>query len=236
MSFPELVQSYPYLFTNIASFLIFVVGGRFILQRRHWGVMLLCGALNAPCFPLLIFFENEYWNPVRLGGWILGVEDILCSFMVAVMSWFVFALLFSRRITIPERPKILWPRYRIIAGVSVLIFLFCYWVGLKSMTSLVLTCAIVACLVIMIKRELWPLALGGGIGFGVIYLVMVRIYFFIWPDFVLQWNAQAFWGCPVGGIPMGEIVWALAFGVYWPLFMMYVLDIRYGRSAFRAAS
>lgn len=231
MTFGELTQAYPYLFSNIASFLIFVVGGRFILQKRHWDAMLLCGALNAPAFPFLVLLEDEYWMPVRLGGGILGVEDILCSFMVAAMAWFAVALLFGRRITIPERPKILWPRYRIIAGVSVLIFLLSYLVGLTGMTALVLTCALVAGLLILRERGLWPVALGGVVGFAVIYLVIVRIYFFIWPDFVLQWNMQAFWGRSVGGIPRGEIVWASVFGAYWPLFMMHVLDIRYERSS-----
>ena len=226
MSLIELFQSYPYLFTNLVSFLIFVVGGRWILQKHHWRLMVICGALNAPAFPFLIFLENEYWRPVRLGGWILGVEDILCSFMVAAMVWFVIGLLFGRRIALSDRLRIVWPRYRIIAGVSVLIFLLCYMVGLTGMTSLVLSCMIVTGLLLCRNRELWPIALVGLVGFTAVYLAIVRIYFFIWPDFVLQWNARGFWGHLIGGVPLGEIAWALIFGAYWPLFMMHDLDLR----------
>ena len=226
MTIGVLFQAYPYLFTNIVSFLIFVVGGRLILPKRHWGVMMICGALNAPCFPFLIFLENEYWNPVRVGGWILGVEDILCSFMVAAMPWFVIAMSFGRRIKLPDKLKIFWPRYRIIAGISVIIFLLCYLAGLKGMTSLLTACGSVAALLLLWKKERWLFALGGIVGFTVIYLVLVRIYFFIWPEFVLQWNMQSFWGGLILGIPLGEIAWAPIFGAYWPLFMMHILDLQ----------
>ena len=226
MTIGALFQAYPYLFTNIASFMIFVIGGRWILQKNHWRLMMICGALNAPCFPFLIFLENEYWNPVRVGGWILGVEDILCSFMVAVISWFVIAMSFGRRIKLPDKLTILWPRYRIIAGISVIIFLLCYLAGLKGMTSLLTACGSVAALLLLWKKERWPFALVGIAGFSVIYLVLVSIYFFIWPEFVLQRNTQAFWGGLILGIPLGEIAWASIFGAYWPLFMMHILDLQ----------
>lgn len=236
MNSVDLLQTYPYLFTNIVSFLIFVVGGRWILRRDHWRAMMIGGALNAPCFPLLIFLENNYWHPLRLGGWILGIEDMLCSFMVAAISWFVIALTFGNRMTMPDNLKILWPRYRIIAGISVLLFLLFNLTGFIGMTSLVFTCTIVTAMLLFMKRELWPVALGGIIGFAVIYLVLVRIYFFVWPDFVLQWNMQTFWGRLIWGMPLGEIVWACVFGAYWPVFMINVWNIHYSRQSFLAVA
>jgi hypothetical protein len=221
----EIIEDYPYFFANILSSLILLTAGRIFLSRQQWQLMILSGLLSVPCFPFLIFFEKEYWNPVRLGGWMLGIEDLFCSFWVAALAWFTVAMPLRNHIILNDQLRISWYRYRIICGISVILFLLLYLLEFGGMGSLLLTCGIVAILLLIRNRKLWPLFITGIFLYPVLYLVLLKYFYWIWPHFVKQWNPLSFWGgTSFLEIPRGEITWAVIFGAYWPLLMTYVLD------------
>ncbi len=70
----------------------------------------------------------------------------------------------------------------------------------------------------------------GGIGFSLIYCGIVKGVFYLWPDFVSCWKSTSPWGLLVFGIPLGEIAWAVSFGLCWPLFAGFVFDLRLSAS------
>lgn len=221
----EFMKAYPYLCTNTISTAFLLIVGWFVLTRAQWKTMVLCGLANVPCFVFLVLLENEYWSPVRLGGLALGIEDILCSFAVAAMGWFVIGLFFADRIPLLVRGKILLLRYAILATLSGITFLLLSsLMNLSGMTALILTCLVVAAVMFLARRSLWPVVLVSLLGFPIFYLCIVKVYFLIWPEFVHQWNSTTLWGKPVFGIPLGEITWSVVFGVYWPLFVMFITD------------
>jgi len=224
----DIIKAYPYLFANVLSILILLTAGRIFLSRQQWRVMILSGLLNAPCFPFLIFLEREYWSPIRLGGWMLGIEDVFCSFWVAVLGWFVVALLLHNQIVLNKQLRISWYRYRVVGGISAILFLLWYALKFSGMGSLILACGIVAALLLIRNKQAWPLFITGIFLYPVLYVVLLKFFFWIWPDFVKQWNPLSFWGTTTFlGVPRGEIVWAFVFGAYWPLLMTYVFDVRF---------
>jgi hypothetical protein len=227
----DILKAYPYFFANLLSILMLLTVGRIFLSRQHWRVMLLSGLFNAPCFPFLIFLEKEYWSPARFGGWMLGIEDVFCSFWVAALVWLMVALSWRNQIILNDQVRISWYRYRIICGISVILFLLWYVLGFGGMGSLLLACGAIAILLLIQNRKPWPLFIPGIFLYPVLYLMMLKIFFWIWPDFVKQWNPVSFWGASTFlGIPHGEIAWAFIFGAYWPLFIAYVLDFRFSLS------
>jgi hypothetical protein len=188
--------------------------------------MVWSGLLNIPCFPFLVFLEKEYWTQVRFGGWILGVEDVICSFWVAAAVWLVVALPLGNQMLINGRIRIFWFRYFIMSSLSAFLFLSFYFMGFGGMGSLILACLIVTAFLLLRIRKPWLIFFTGIILHPVFYSLEVKLFFWFWPDFITQWNMRTIWGSPILGIPLGETTWAVIFGAYWPLFMAYVFDLR----------
>ena len=225
MNLIDILKAYPYFFASLLSVLILLTAGMILLTQQQWHVMILSGLFSVPCFPFLIFLEKEYWSPARLGGWVLGAEDVFCSFWVAAMVWFAVALPLRNKIVLNGGVRIFWRCYAIIAGISVSLFLLFYLMKFGGMSSLLLAYAVAATILVLQNRRPWPLSIAGILLFPILYLALVKLFFEIWPDFVHQWNALSFWGSTISGMPRGEITWAIIFGFYWPLSMAYVFNI-----------
>ena len=197
-----------------------------LLSPEQNTLVILGGLTNLPCFAFTILFTGGYWDLTRVGGWELGIEDALCTYAVGAMAWFVVAFRFQsisrEAITFYEFFK----RYCIVAGSSGIVFFTFYFSGIDVMSALVLTFFIIGIAMFILLRPLRELALAGIWKLPLLYLVVVKIYFLMWPDFVGQWNASVFWGRLFFGLPFGEIAWAISFGFYWPLFMGYVFKIK----------
>jgi hypothetical protein len=220
------VREHPYFWCNLLSVCWLTLLGAWLLDRPSFRLSIVAGLMNAPCFVFLALLEDTYWNPVRLLPFRLDASDVLCSYAVAAMAW--FALTLFQRMQLEAhfawRPFLL--RYHLVAGLSVGCFLASYAAGLEGMTSLLVACFVVTAFLFAVLKEMRGLALEGAVRFAVLYLVVVKIYFLLWPGFVSQWNPAAPWGILIGGIPLGEIVWASLFGAYWTLFMSFVFRLR----------
>jgi len=216
----------PYLITNVLTLILLFLASKKLLNSKQHTLVILGGLTNLPCFAFTVLFEGVYWAPIRLGGWSLGIEDAICTYDVGAMAWFAAVLFFppiSREtITFFDGFK----RYCIVAGSSGIVFFACYFLKVDVMTSFLLMCATVGTVFFIRLRPLRKLALAGLWKLPLVYLIIVKIYFLIWPDFVLQWNLSSFWGQLYFGLPLGEIAWAMGFGFYWPLFMGYVFKLR----------
>ena len=173
----EFFKTYPYLFTNLITTTFLLAAGWFALTRTHWKVMMISGLASSPAFLFLVFLENEYWNPVRVGGLVLGFEDFLCSFACGAMVWFVIGLFFGDRISFNLQGKKILKRYLALASLSVTFFLLLCLIKVPGMTSLILTCLIVGAILLLRQRSLWLPILTGFLVFPLFYLGVVKIYF-----------------------------------------------------------
>lgn len=229
-------QNYPYLWASLLSLFVFVTLSVLLLRKDHRNTVIFSGLVNSTAFVFLIHLEGVYWSPVRLGHRLLGMEDVICSFIVAAMAWFAVALVLGNRIVYTFRAEVWMKRFISLAGASVALFLLLCQIGWSGMTALVVTCLSVGSTTLWWRRDLWPLALAGTLIFPLLYLLMVKIDFWIWPRFVEQWNAVGPWGRGYWGIPLGEIAWSVVFGLYWPLFTGHIFDISLKRQPSQPAS
>ena len=94
------------------------------------------------------------------------------------------------------------------------------------MTAAILTLLMAVVALLVLRPDLWRFSAAGGIGFAAIYCGIVKGVFWIWPEFVSCWRSTPPWGLLLFGIPLGEIAWAVGFGLFWPLFAGYVFDLR----------
>lgn len=219
------IYHYPYFFANILLLIIVMLIGKIFLNQHQFKLVFLGGMANTPCFLFLVFLEGEYWNPVRLGGWKLGIEDALISFIVGALVWLSILISKNQKIFYINPDLQTHKRYGLLAGFSVGFFLIFIFAGFQKMTSLILSISIIGLFLFFRQKKLRVLAVKGIWKFPVFYLILVKFLFFLWPGFLFQWNLSSLWGTPILGIPLGEYTWALAFGFYWPLFVGYLLEV-----------
>ena len=151
----DIINKYPYLFSTLLGTTILLVVGKIFLTRQQWRAMIWSGLFSSPCFPFLVFFEKEYWMPVRLGGWILGLEDMIVSFWVAALSWFTFALSQRNGMTLTLKIRIFDWRTLGIAYLSIFLFLLFYFMEFGGMNSLLFTLVVVAAVLIRRNKKPW---------------------------------------------------------------------------------
>ena len=226
-AFLRFVGAHPYFFTNVLSLLICLSVAFWL--RPQGKLVLIGGILNLPCFYLLAFFEDKYWNPVRIWNWAVGIEDILCSFDVGALVLIPSTVLFRNSMSWENWSDHTMKRFLLAGAATSVLFLLLIFLGLEPMGALIGTILLTAFGLLLFRFRLWPLCLSGILGFPVLYYLIVRVYFLYWPGFIAQWNPEGPWGKILLGLPMGEIAWAIAFGGFWPLFVGYVLDLRVAR-------
>ncbi|RPH53201.1 MAG: hypothetical protein EHM85_00065 [Desulfobacteraceae bacterium] len=222
----DLIKSQPYLAANILYLIWLVIGLFLVVPLKQRMIVIVSGLISIPCFPFLVLFENNYWVQNRLGGWVLGIEDAICSFAVAAMVWLVISALFRNRISSKISMRGAFNRYISSAGISVFIFLILFSVEFLPMTALVLCNLIVWVMLIFLRRDLLLFSLSGMLAYGFVHFLLMKSCFLFIPDFILTWNAGNIWGTPVIGVPLGEIAWAMIYGAFWSLFMAHSLGIR----------
>jgi hypothetical protein len=193
---------------------------------KQRGAMLLSGLLSAPFGFFELAFVPEYWNPVLVGRWGAAPEDVIFSFANGVIVWFLATCLFRPRIGLSLESRGLLKRYLGCLTIGVAFSLLFWLAGLRIMTAALLTMAIGLLIGVKIKPELWPIAISGAVGFTILYGVVLGTTCMLWPHFLQQWNTDNLCGLRVLGLPLEEIVWAWAFGTFWPRFMAYVFNAR----------
>jgi hypothetical protein len=221
-----LIQTHPYLFASALMIALCLVAGRVLLTGEQFRAIVLSGLLGAPCFIFMPFLEDTYWTPRRAGRHALGFEDLLISFAVAVMAWLVVALFLRRRIRVVRRARGFHRRYSVAGLLSVGFFLGLCGAGIDAMVSLVLAYVAMVAILQIVRKDLWPVALTGLVAFPLLYLVVLRVDYWLWPGFISEWNQASVLGAALWGFPRGELLWAVAFGAYWPLFVGYTCNIR----------
>lgn len=174
--------------------------------------------------------EGCYWSPKRVGGGAFGVEDLLTGFAVGVFAWLLAAvpgLVSSRTLHWRRRPAV-WRLVGCWTG-GVLGFFVLWRVGAPPMPLYIACLGAGALGMVLCRPVLWPMAVSGALGLALLWFVVVTICFLIWPDSVSGWNETSALGRLYVGVPLGELVWAAAFGGAWPMFTVFVLDARLGR-------
>ena len=229
MSLPQALETYPYCFSNVLCLSGILLAVRLLPVASHRRLILRLGLIMIPngVFSLAHSdYWRDYWHPSRVGGWALGPEDMLFAFNVGAMGCLAAVWLYRHKLIVAEQSAPSLGRLLAI-GVPTQ----CAFLALFSMSRSGIAAAILALLMAVVPRlllrpDLWRLSAAGGIGFSLMYPGIIRAAFWIWPEFVFCWRSTPPWGLLLFGVPLGEVAWAISFGLFWPLFTGYVFDLR----------
>jgi hypothetical protein len=220
----QFTQAYPYMATSLV--MLGCAALLLISRPATRGAALLSGLLSMP-FALFSFeFVGVYWHPRTVAYWrATSPEDLLFSFSTGVIVWSLATWLGSPIPILAIDTKRLVQRYLALSALGIgtgYFFKFFHPIGV--MNSAMVGIGLVGLVVAASRRDAWRLALGGLVGFGAFYIGLGALISVLWPSFVGQWQSGEMLRFSVLGLPGYELVWALAYGAVWPLFMAYCFD------------
>ncbi len=214
---------HPYLWMTVAGSLPVVAIIAFDSRRRRTVLLsALAGLLPAFFSPA---FEARYWNPRRLSGGGLGIEDFLCGFMIAGLVWWAVSLapLFGN--LNPDRGRF-WRRYFTIILPGIAASFAAYFAGMDGLTLALIGPLVTIGLLVFLAPELWAAGLFGAFVFPLFWWACLNAAFLVWPGFRGYWHVEVWFGRSVAGVPAGELIWAVAFGVCWPPLMAWCMEAK----------
>ena len=223
----SVVEQYPYLWATILATAILLAVALVFLESKR--VAIFSGVLHAPA-GLFGFTLTDYYKPQKLGGFSVGIEDVMFGFASGLAVWLLATPWpFARSLRFELDAKFVHPRVVLFAVLASLTYLGLWAVGDNSLTALLATLGLLGGFVLVRRRELWPLAIPAAITYPVLHGLATAFAFAAWPGLSIDWTAEHFWGSRLLlQTPLGEVAWAAAFGASWPLVVAYLLDARPG--------
>lgn len=222
----DVLRTHPYFFANLPLMVVVLTLVRSSLSRESAKWAYASGLFCIPCCLLSVAHEIDYWSPVRLGGILPGLEDIMFCILAGMLSWLASAWSLGSRLEMSFRLATALRRYFIFGLLFSALFSVLHLCGMSSMTITVLLTAAGLVGLLILRRGLLILAISGSACFFPFYVAIVFVQFRVWPDYVMSWYPDGIWGQRVMGLPFGELVWAPAFAAFWPVFMAYVWEAR----------
>ena len=219
------IHTYPYLMLSLTMLGVFL-GALALTLRRLRSMALLSGMLAAPFALTSPLFVPSYWSPARVAGTLTGIEDVVFSFAAGGLAWLASVWLFRHRVEFQLRPKRMWWQYAAGTACGLAVGHSSWRLGASHMAASAIACGALTAVILWRRRELWRLAVAGALAYALVYVVVLKLWYVLVPSFGTQWNAGALWGPTVFGVPLDEVVWAVAFGLAWPAFAAYLLDAR----------
>ena len=229
MNVPQALGTYPYLFWNVLWLSGLLLAVRSLSLASHRRLIVRLGLVMLPNGLFSLAYPNcwkEYWCPMRPGGWVLGPEDILFAFNVGATACLAAVWLYRHRLIVAGQPVAHTGRILTVGIPSQCAFLVLFSTCRSGIAAMILAQFLAVVPVLLLRRDLWRFSTAGGFGFSLIYCGILRTVFCIWPGFLSCWKSTPPWGRLLFGIPLGEIAWAVGFGLFWPLFAGYVFDLR----------
>ncbi|MEZ6141867.1 MAG: hypothetical protein R3B84_14945 [Zavarzinella sp.] len=216
--------AYPYFYTTLGGLLLVLLVA--LLAGKQRKTILLSGVMALTLAPWAIAHEEVYWTPKRVIPWIPGIEDFLFTFVIGALSWAIAAIPCWKT----AKPHLSFRgntgRFIFVYLIASILLLVLLAVGIDIMSANVLLHLIILLGLLLIRSDLWKVAVSGAVGFALIYTALLLIELIIWPDFIHAWKPNSFWAASAAGIPLGEIIWSATAGAAWPLVVAYTLIVK----------
>lgn len=216
--------NYPYLWATILATAVLLALIPMLESKR---TAVFSGLLHAPA-GIFGFTLVDYYTPQKLGGYLVGIEDILFGFASGLTVWLLTAPWpFARSLQVEWRMNRILRRVAVFSVALPPIYFAMWYAGADSLSPLLIALGLCGCFVLVRRRELWPLAIPAALTYPLVHGLATASAFAMWPDFSADWATDHFWGTRLLlQTPLGEIAWAAAFGASWPLVVAFLLDAR----------
>ncbi|MCB1487467.1 MAG: hypothetical protein KDJ88_08420 [Bauldia sp.] len=220
----NLLADHPYLLSSLLGvpgvLIAFAAAGQFRTS------IFVAGLVNTLYGLPVASFDAPYWTPNRIGGFPVGVEDVIVSFSLGAGVWFAAILPFGRQMTITGR----WPeglaRFAWIGVGGMAFVLLARMIVPVYMPALLLVMIAMAFVLGWLRPHLLPPALAALLVYPVYYAAILYLTEAIVPGFFDIWDGPELWGPRLFGLPVEEIVFVAAFSFTFALIAGTVVGAR----------
>jgi hypothetical protein len=219
--------TYPYLVIALITLLCAIAALCFLPQHRQ--IMVLSGLLVAPLALFAVQHVPWYWDPkVTCQFSLISPEDVIYCISLGMTTIFAAFCPYASRLRTAINPWRFTTRYFAFVAQGVIVTEVVrrafgpYWV----MHAVALNVAIGVGILLWLRPGMWRMAVAGALGYGLFHLLMMLIWKYFWPETLAYWNPAAQLPFTILGVPAFELVFALAFGLHWPLVFGWMCDVR----------
>jgi hypothetical protein len=189
------------------------------LRRR----MLWASVLTAPFGLTEPLFVPAYWNPPSLFDLAhrtgFDIESVIFCFAIGGLGAAGYGALASAPLRRMDHHARSLPRHRwhLIALVSpVFMFALLFLIDWNPIYPGILALAVGAGAALLCRTDLWRSTLCGGGVFLALYAAFLLGLKWLWPGYIeAVWNLAALMAWRPAGLPLEELLFGLAFGMYW---------------------
>jgi hypothetical protein len=217
-----MLGTYPYLLWSLALLAGLAAGLR--LRPQHRTTALVGGMYGAPYAVASLLFVPEYWQPVRLWGLAVGVEDLIFSFANGGIVWLIATWTVRSPVSFELEARRSFVRYAACSTSGFLVAFAGWQAGLAVMTAFYLSMIVLGGALLLLRPRLWALSVRGGVGFGLLYSGVTLLVFAVYPDLAGQFSTANLSGVTVGTVPIEELLWAVGYGTVFPMILGYSFE------------
>jgi hypothetical protein len=193
------------------------------LFPQHRAAMWWASILMAPFGLTEPLFVPEYWNPPSLFELAqktgFDVESIIFSFAIGGIAAVLYNIITRKRVEPlrPEEqhdPRHRWHQWAVATPFALFVILyFLPWNVIYAGIAAMIAGAIAA---VSCRPDLKPNTFVGGILFLAIYTIFLLGLKWSAPGYIeVVWNLKALSGGLIYGLPLEELVFGFAFGLFW---------------------
>ena len=200
--------------TFLAAFLVI-----YILSARYRSTMLVVGLATMPLGLTERLFVPEYWNPPSLfdlaqrSGF--DIESLIFAFSIGGIAAVLYSLI-ARRSSLPVVTTGRHRLHRLALATPALVFLILAFIGWNPIYPALIAMAAGAGAAVLCRPDLATRTVVGGLLFLVLYALFMLGLVFAVPGFIEQvWNLPALSSLLIAGVPLEELLFGFAFGLYW---------------------
>lgn len=223
-----------YLYLTYSLIFLAILGGALWFRKDLWHTAWPCmlfGAIAGPVSELIYF--RDYWRPTTiLGLRYFSIEDVLCGMAIYGIAAISYPFFMRKRVAHTQAS---FPKVRSITPVilttAVLIIIFNFLFGINSIVATMLGTSIIW---VRFARK-HPTLIKPTLLSGIICSLGVLFGYSIGLDLIDPQALSKLWllhggllGTTIfGHIPLTEIVWFGAMGLYVPMVYMHSTQARY---------
>jgi len=213
------MNGYHYIWLSWALVFLLAFILIYVSYPEHRALMLRAALGTAPFGLSEPLFVPVYWNPPSLFDLAqktgFDLESIIFSFSIGGIGAVLYNLA-ARRVTRAVPPLGPHRFHRLALAVPVLVFLPLVALGWNPIYPAVIAMAAGAGAAVLCRPDLGAKTLYGGLLFLVLYAIFMIGLRISAPGYIEHvWNLPALSGLLPGGIPLEELLFGGAFGLYW---------------------
>jgi len=218
----------PHYYLYFLSIWVILFASGSLLHARHFKSILLSGLLALPQSLFSPLVVPIYWEPeFHLLFGLVGVEDILFSFLTGAVVWTCVLVFFRHR-----KPELAFSPRKVV-----LYFLACtafgavsatllFLIGVRNINNPFLIMTLWILIVLLLRPGYLKLAAGAACSFLLLYALAFKLSIVLWPEFISYWNLSNLSGICLEGIPLEELEWAFLYGASWSLGVAFIMEFR----------